>query len=57
MYCIWSVPVLYEGQTYEVPDWARHHYSVIQCCLAQRVLPDTVKSRTDHTHLEARETS
>jgi hypothetical protein len=32
-------------------------YPVIQCCLAQRVLPGAMESRTDHPHLEARKTS
>jgi hypothetical protein len=32
-------------------------YLIIQCCLSQRVLPGTAESRTDHPHLEARETA
>jgi hypothetical protein len=32
-------------------------YSVIQSCFAQRVLPGTMESHTDHPHLKAKKTS
>jgi hypothetical protein len=36
--------------------WNKITYPVIQRCLAQRVLPGTMESHTDHPHLQTRET-
>jgi hypothetical protein len=41
----------------ELPIIGIKSYPVIQCSLAQRLLPGTMESRTDNPHLEARETS
>jgi hypothetical protein len=40
-----------------VKSLAEKQIQVIQCCLAQRVLPGTMEGHTDHPHLEARKNS